>query len=643
MTPGDLGDPLTIGLMRRVVLLLLVLLAGAPSLLAKSLHWTAMNVDADLDREGVLHVRERLTYVFDGDWNGGERSFRVTGRQRLDVQKVSRIDDSGIEYPLVHGDLDEVDHWDMNDNSLRWRSRLPSDPPFENRAITYVIEYGMTNVLLSDGSDRYRLDHDFGFADRPGNIDTFTLALRLDPVWEGPASPLTLSRTALEPGQGVPVDLSLKRASAAGVPAGVWQGPSRLVRSAIAYGMLGALALLALAFYLREIPTGRFEPLPAAGTIDEAWLRQHVLALPPEVIGAAWDADTGAAEVAAVLARMSAEKKIASRVEGKDLFLTLLVEKDELRGYERDLVAKLFFKGKTTDTEKIRDHYKSTGFDPSDAIKAGIEEQLAGIPEWSGEKRRPSAAPGLLLIAIAIAIMVYAGVNGDENDTGLIARTGVLSAFCGIVTIVVAAVNASRIARFLRMAVYVLIPFFVLPLNAWFAAFDRDGYSLAAILASAFMPVAIGTLALGLLRITDPPARIVFRKRLYAAREWFREQLALASPALHDEWLPYILAFGLGKNVDRWFRAHSAPSTDRNVSTGSTTWSSSSSSSSWSSSSGSSWTGGGGAFGGAGATGAWAAAAGAMAAGVAAPSSSSSGGGSSSSSSSSGGGGGGGW
>jgi uncharacterized membrane protein YgcG len=138
------------------------------------------------------------------------------------------------------------------------------------------------------------------------------------------------------------------------------------------------------------------------------------------------------------------------------------------------------------------------------------------------------------------------------------------------------------------------------------------------------------------------PLSIRLRKRLCAVRRFFEEELRKPSPALEDSWFPYAVAFGLEKQVERWFGrfagASASHSSSRNHS-----WSAGGSSSP--SSAPSTWTGGGGSFGGAGATGSWAAAVSGLAAGVAAPSSSGSGGGGGGGggSSSSGGGGGGGW
>jgi hypothetical protein len=136
---------------------------------------------------------------------------------------------------------------------------------------------------------------------------------------------------------------------------------------------------------------------------------------------------------------------------------------------------------------------------------------------------------------------------------------------------------------------------------------------------------------------------MALRKRLTAARAFFVAELRRPQPALRDEWYPWLLAFGLGKEMDRW--SADRPSEERRRSGRAIMTPSSSSSSS----SGEGWTGfgGGRSGGGGGGAAAWQTAASGMAAGVAAPSSSGSGGsssgGGSSSSGSSGGGGGGGW
>jgi hypothetical protein len=65
--------------------------------------------------------------------------------------------------------------------TLRWRSRLPSDPPFDRHVAPGIsCANTLAGILLRDG-DRFTLDHDFAFADRAGSIDRFELTLTLDP------------------------------------------------------------------------------------------------------------------------------------------------------------------------------------------------------------------------------------------------------------------------------------------------------------------------------------------------------------------------------------------------------------------------------------------------------------------------------
>jgi hypothetical protein len=155
--------------------------------------------------------------------------------------------------------------------------------------------------------------------------------------------------------------------------------------------------------------------------------------------------------------------------------------------------------------------------------------------------------------------------------------------------------------------------------------------------------IAVANSIANIARSRQSPERILVRKRLASARQYFRAELMKKKPQLRDEWFPYLIAFGLGPHIDKWFRAFggSLKSTTSSMSAAA-----SMSGSSTSTSTGSSgWTGfgGGGGFSGAGASATFAAAVGGMAASIPSPSSSSSSSGGSGGGGSSGGGGGGGW
>jgi hypothetical protein len=136
-----------------VFFLLTLVLPGAGSAQEKAFRWADLAVRARLDAEGVLHVEERHAMVFTGDWNGGERRFNLRLGQHLNLENLRRIDPAtGSALPLVEGDLALVDHYAWAGSStLRWRSRLASDPPFQSTAMTYVLDYTLTGVLAKSG------------------------------------------------------------------------------------------------------------------------------------------------------------------------------------------------------------------------------------------------------------------------------------------------------------------------------------------------------------------------------------------------------------------------------------------------------------------------------------------------------------
>src|SRR5262249_5339858 len=169
----------------------------------RELHWDSLDVDARLAANGVLDGTERHAMVFTGDWNGGERVFNVRPRQKLEFISLERIEEStGRAEPLrqtVRPNAVDEYGW-AGRQTLRWRSRLPSDPPFSNTGLIYVLHYKSCGVLLKEDS-QYRLNHDFAFPNRAAAILRFSLNLGLGPVWKpvGEALQCRTTRTFRHP------------------------------------------------------------------------------------------------------------------------------------------------------------------------------------------------------------------------------------------------------------------------------------------------------------------------------------------------------------------------------------------------------------------------------------------------------------
>jgi uncharacterized membrane protein YgcG len=622
---------------------------------ARELHWRDFKVHALLDGQGLLHITETQTMVFTGDWNGGYRQFRLRGGQRVDLEGIRRLDEaSGEAVPLVKGDVSEVDHYEWSDAStLRWRSRLPSDPEFDRTAITYVLEYTLANVLGRSGQ-AYVLDHDFAFPDRDGAIERFSLDLDLDPAWARPPgfSP-HLERANIPPGRGVVVTAELRFAGSGPAPKARRTLTARDLRLALlGYGLL--ILLLLLRFRQWERSAGRYEALTPASEITPAWLKENLFVWKPEEAGAGWDDEIGAPEVAAVIARLVGEGKIESRLQDKDGAsgpkdrILHLVRKVPLThfapGYEKDLVEAIFVEGEEIDTEDLRRHYQATGFDPAKFLRQPLKEHTSS---GTGASRPAPAWERIPVWALTLAGMTFAGLAFRDPATRGPAAVGLMATVIATVFGMLAAgvVGSSWKKHFgpgldARLPLLLIpLPFFALP-AAIFARVHYGGNPPVSFDPPEGLVLSLLCFALAAtmgcflsIRTADSPALLQRRRKLASSRGFFQEELSKPSPALVDAWYPYLVAFGLDKNVEAWFRSYGG------TSTGSATFTGGGSGSGVSSTS---WSGGGGAFGGAGASAGWAAAAAGIAGGVAAPSSSGGGSGGGGGGSS-GGGGGGGW
>ncbi len=635
----------------------LALLLPAPRLdaQARRLHWPAIDVTAHLDSAGRLLVRERQAIVLSGDWNGPQRRFHLAPGQRFDLTAMTRVDPrTGTAHALGEGDLDAVDEFRFFSGALlRWRSRLPSDPPHANDTLIYVLDFVYERILEPDASapddaHRFVLSHDFAFADRDDTIERFTLRLTVDPAWEVPPGfPGEWSLAPLPPGRGYAVTVPV-RYTREGRPTAVLFGASSPFRHTLV-GALLALSVLAFTRFLtREIRIGRFARLPAPGEITREWLDHHVFSLAPEVAGAAWDDSTAAPEVAATIARLIAERKLSSEVQEQKvaffrkqvLHLRLLVPRNAFTGHERALVDALFSPGKeTTSTEDVRARYRSTGFDPAALIRPFLHAALDQDVSTAGRAlTAPSLKPTLALLLLGLFVFIVGGFSRPNDIPFALVAAGATAVY--FFTALQAFLWRGRVVNPAPHLLRVLIP---IGAGLWAVSciiLANTGRTGPLVLAgTALWCLALVNSLFNIATARQSADRIALRKRLAAAREFFARELGRAQPALLDAWFPWIIGFGLGKHTDRWFRAFGGATESVLATQGTTT--------SHGGSQGGGWSGfgGGGGFSGAGSSASFAAAVGGMAASVPSPSSSGSGGGGGGGSGggSSGGGGGGGW
>ncbi|HEX6560141.1 MAG TPA: hypothetical protein VF021_11780, partial [Longimicrobiales bacterium] len=210
----------------------------------------------------------------------------------------------------------------------------------------------------------------------------------------------------------------------------------------------------------------------------------------------------------------------------------------------------------------------------------------------------------------------------------------------GLFAIIHAGIYRNSVANLRAKLFTVLVPLLVAVLPAVALLLDTFGATwrptAPVMIDVVLLVLSLTALVMRIARTGEDDARLELRRSLAAARAYFAHQLAQQQPALEDAWFPYLLAFGLGKHIDKWFRAFGGTTSDMALVAASAMHAPSVGG----------WTGGGAVFGGGGgfagggAGRSWSSAVQTFSSGVPSPSSGSGGGGGGGSS---GGGGGGGW
>lgn len=526
--------------MRSVLAALALFVASNLYAQERTLVWKALDVTARLENDGTLHVSERHRMRFDGDWNGGQRVFRVEPGQQLALLGMSRVDDGGGTHAMAEasGGGINLHEYLFDGQNLRWRAREASDPPFRNEERTYVVDYQLRNVIERRG-EQYVLDHDFAFPDRPGAIESLSVKLELDSAWQAPPdfNP-RFERSNVPPGESAILNVQLQW-TGAGQPQYLAQPdsipapavvntprpvvpatpPASMVSKLAALGGFAIAAMILMVLFLRrEEALGRFEPRPE---VTPAWIEEHLLVHRAEVVGAAWDGATGPGEVAALIAILTAEGKMEN-VPGAPR-LRLLVPRESLSEYERGFVNALFIEGDEIDPETLRRHYRETGFRPEATIAATLS---AAASKLVGKAPRVSWAFGCLAFVMAAVVFPIMAI-----------------AFAVTLALAVWYRNSLRSRG---MATVIPIPLLIAAvLHAYINV--SLGWLVANLIAGAVLLWI--ALRLGSWRGSELELRHLLHFR--AARAFLQQRIVQRDPAVDMRWIPYMLAFGLVPD-DRW-------------------------------------------------------------------------------------------
>jgi uncharacterized membrane protein YgcG len=265
--------------------------------------------------------------------------------------------------------------------------------------------------------------------------------------------------------------------------------------------------------------------------------------------------------------------------------------------------------GDEIDPDTLKRHYAGSGFDPADAIRAPLEE---AAHELVSRREAPGVGLGCFWALMIVALgLPTAGVY-------LLPDNHFLPFFAGAVLFIASSSLAALYrTKFKGRALGAAI---ALPMFAMAAVLAANLTDLTALEIFLGLSLVLLALAFRTARSHGTPRDQENLRALRAARRFFKRRLRTRGADIDEHWVPYLLAFGLGKDLDRWAVAAPQRARDRDPD-----WPTERTTSDVgggrvsSADAGPSYRPGGGAIGGAGASGTWASSIGAFAAVVPAP------------------------
>ena len=251
------------------------------------------------------------------------------------------------------------------------------------------------------------------------------------------------------------------------------------------------------------------------------------------------------------------EKKLATEANGKKMSMRLLVPLDRFTGYDHDLVKALFFGKPQTDTDAIKAHYKSSGFDPTSKIRPGLTAKLAAHPDFQDTSPAPSRWTTALLFAAGLGLHLAAVLTEKEEPGQLFAIVSLYGFVYAIGATCAWAFRKRIVGVDAHSPVFLWVPAFLF-LYAWLGVRDPRPAPLWPVLGSLLLRLAVVNGVFNFAKTRNGVHRIARRKTLASAPGYFIHELAQPAPRLKDYWFPYVVAFGLTSEADDWFRVHGA-------------------------------------------------------------------------------------